>query len=93
MTTDARMIGINQDSNSAATIDLDIGWVRVMEDLGFKPRTADVGGPLLSTVSVLSYVEAARINRAFKAQGTGELADSRDSVPHTDRDELDEMVE
>ena len=93
MTTDARMIGVNQDGNSAGTIDLDIGWVRVMEDLGFKARTADVGGPLLSTATVLSYVEAARINRVFNARGTGELAHSRDSVRHTDRDELEEMVE
>jgi hypothetical protein len=58
MTTDALMIGVNQDGNSAATIDLDIGWVRVMEDLGFKPRTADVGGPLLSTVTPECRVEA-----------------------------------
>ncbi len=93
MTTDARMIGVSLHGNSAESVDLDIGWVRVMEDQGFEARVADVGGPLLSTVTVLSYVEAARINRVFKARATGELARSRDSVGHTNRDEIQEMVE
>ena len=74
MTADARMIGVNQDGNIAESIDLrDIGWVRVMEDQGFEARVADVGGPLLSTVKVLSVVEAARINRVVKDRATGKL--------------------
>ncbi len=93
MTTDARMIGVSLHGNSAESIDLDIGWVRDIEDQGFEARVADVGGPLLSTVTVLSVVEAARINRVFKARATGELARSRDSVRHTSRDEIQEMVE
>ena len=79
MTADARMIGVNQDGDSAESMCLDLGWVRVMKDQGFEARVADVGGPLLSTVTVLSVVEAARINRVFKGRATGELPRSHDS--------------
>ncbi len=82
MTADARMIGVNQNGNSAEAIDLDLGWVRVMEDQGFEARVADVGGPLLGTATVLSVVEAAQINRVFKGRATGELPRSRDSGRH-----------
>ncbi len=93
MTADARMIGVNQEGDSAETMCLDLGWVGVLKDQGFEARVADVGGPLLSTVTVLSYVEAARINWVFKARATGELARIRDSVGHTNRDEIQEGVE
>ncbi len=73
MTADARMIGVNQHGNSAESMDLDLGWVRVMEEQGFEARVADVGGPLLSTVTVLSVVEAVRINRVVKDRATGKL--------------------
>ena len=83
MTADARMIGVNQDGNSAESIDLDLGWVRVMEDQGFEAHVADVGGPpLLSKVKVLSVVEAARINGVFKGRAAGELPRSRKSGRH-----------
>lgn len=68
MTADARMIGVNEDGKSAEEMWLDLGWVRVMEDQGFEARVADVGEPLLSTATVLSVVEAARINRVFKSR-------------------------
>ncbi len=93
MTADARMIGVNQEGDSAESMCLDLGWVGVMKDQGFEACVADVGGPLLSTSTVLSVVEAARINRVFKARATRELARSRDSVRHTNRDEIQEMVE
>ncbi len=73
MSADARMIGVNQHGNSAESMDLDLGWVRVMEEQGFEARVADVGGPLLGTATVLSVVEAAQINRVFKGRATGEL--------------------
>ncbi len=85
MTADARMIGVNQPGNSAEEMCLDLGWVGAMKDQGFEARVADIGGPLLSTVTVLSVVEAARINRVFKGRATGELPRSRDSVQHIDR--------
>ncbi len=79
MTADARMIGVNQEGDSAESMCLDIGWVGDMKDQGFEARVADVGGPLLSTVTVLSVVEAARINRVFKARAAGELPRRHDS--------------
>ncbi len=82
MTADARMIGVNQEGDSAESMCLDLGWVRVMEDQGFEARVADVGGPLLSTVTVLSVVEAARINRVFKGRAAGELPRSHYSGRH-----------
>ncbi len=84
MTADARMIGVNQHGNSAESMDLDLGWVRVMEEQGFEARVADVGGPLLSTVTVLSYVEAARINRVFKDRAIAQLRRSSDIDRHID---------
>ncbi len=82
MTADARMIGVNQEGDSAEAMCLDLGWVGVMKDQGFEARVADVGGPLLSTVTVLSVVEAARINRVFKGRAAGELPRSLDSGRH-----------
>ncbi len=82
MTADARMIGINQHGNIAESMCLDLGWVGVMKDQGFEARVADVGGPLFSTVAVLSVVEVARINRVFKGRAAGELPRSRKSGRH-----------
>ena len=70
MSSDARMIGIDQHGQRAASISLEKGWLRVMEDQGFKVRVADVGGPVYSTVAVLSLVEATRINKVFEQQAT-----------------------
>ena len=93
MTTDARMIGVSQHGNSAESMDLDLGWVRTMEDQGFEARVADVGGPLLSTVTVLSVVEAARINRVVKDRATGKLPGQTYGIQIQTREGVEELLE
>lgn len=78
MSADARMVGVNQNGSRAASIPLEKGWLRLMKELGFTVRVADVGEPLLSTVTVLSVVEAARINKGFEQQATEDLQRSND---------------
>jgi hypothetical protein len=67
------MIGLDQRGDRAQSIDLAKGWLRVMRDEGFADRVADVGAPVLSTVTILSVVEAARINRIFRQNASEAL--------------------
>ena len=83
------MIGVDQGGGAAESIDLEKGWLRVMEEQGFNERVVDVGGPILSTVAILSAVEAARVNRVFKKRARAGLADSTEIGRHLNFAEVD----
>ena len=69
---DRRMIGVpNRPGKKTIEIDLDpVGWP--VASVAHR-RQADVGHPALTYVTVLSAVEAAKINADFKRQAEEEL--------------------
>ena len=67
------MIGVHVDGTVARTIPLEKRWIALMIQLGFGQRMADVGQPILSEVTILSVVEAARVNATYHREVAANL--------------------
>jgi hypothetical protein len=65
MPSDARMIGTT-GSSATEIINLEPRWISSMSEMGFGTRIADVGQPCLTTVAILSFVEAKQVNESYR---------------------------
>ena len=65
MPSDARMVGTT-GSSATEIINLEPRWISSMSEMGFGTRIADVGQPCLTTVAILSFVEAKQVNESYR---------------------------
>lgn len=74
MSSGARMIGVHVDGRRAVSVSLDESWLGALQRAGFESRSpVDVGEPILSSVTIVSAVEATAINAAYRAQAEEDL--------------------